>query len=96
MENKAVGCLFIVVLLLVFGLGGFQFINKKIVGNKQIMDLRYTFRTAYIQMPDGQSRKVHIKKWNDYQNSDSVQIITVDDTVYYTHLNRVVLINEKE
>lgn len=92
---KQIGCV-IAIIILVAVVFSFQFINKKLIGNKQIMDLSYNFKTAYIQMPDNTVRKVQIRRWCDYENSDSVQIIDQNDVVYYTHLNRVVLINEKE
>lgn len=96
METSAKGCLVFIIVAIIGCLIFWRIINRNVIGNKQFIDFKQTFRTAYVQMPDGSSRKVHIKKWNDYENSDSIQIITVDDVVYYTHLNRIVLINEKE
>ena len=57
-------------------------------GNKQIIDLNYTFNKAYIEGIG----EIEIKKWNDYVDSDMVQVISKDGTVYLTHSSNVILI----
>ena len=94
--NKETGCVTIIVFLIILFFALFGFLNKYIFGNKQIIDLKQNFNVAYIQMTDGTSKKVHLRKWNDYEKSDSVQIISTDGTVYYTHLNRVILSSENQ
>ena len=94
--NKETGCVTVIVLLIITVFAFFGFFNKYVFGNKQIIDLKQNFNVAYIQMTDGTSKKIYLKKWNDYENSDSIQIIGVDGTVYYTHLNRVILSSESK
>ena len=62
--------------------------------NKQIVDLKWEFRQAWIRWPDGTSTKLEIKKWNDYGQSDMLQVIDKDDKVYLTHSCNVVLISK--
>lgn len=59
--------------------------------NKQVFDLNYKFDKAIIEGIG----EVSIKKWNDYENSDTVQIVTTDGTVYYTHSSNVILIGKE-
>lgn len=63
--------------------------------NRQIIDFNYKFNKAYIKWPDGTSKTVDVKKWADYNNSDTVQIIDNNGNVYLTHYANVVLTYEK-
>ena len=56
--------------------------------NKQIIDLNYKFDKAYIEGIG----EIEIKNWNDYENSDMIQVIANDGTVYLTHSSNVILI----
>lgn len=58
--------------------------------NKQIIDLEYKFNYAIID----DIGEVEIKSWNDYENSDMVQVTTVDGTVYLTHSSKVILVKK--
>ena len=58
--------------------------------NKQIIDLNYKFDKAYVVMGD-EVKEVSIKSWNDYENSDMVQITTTDGDVYLTHSANIIL-----
>ncbi len=62
--------------------------------NKQIVDIKWEFRQAWIRWPDGTSSKLRIKKWNDYEQSDMIQIIDTNDTVYLTHSCNIMLISK--
>lgn len=60
--------------------------------NRQIIDTTYRFDEAYIYGVDGSLlAHGHVNSWNDYENSDSVQV-KIDGVTYYTHLANVVLI----
>ena len=59
--------------------------------NKQIIDLNYKFDKAYIVLGE-EVKEVTIKSWNDYENSDMVQVITTDGDVYLTHSTNVILV----
>lgn len=58
--------------------------------NKQILDLNYSFTKAYIEGIG----TIEIKSWNDYENSDMIQVISKDGTVYLTHSSNVILMNK--
>lgn len=60
-------------------------------GNVDIIDTNYTYNAAIIEGVG----EVNVKQWRDYDNSDSIQIISTDGKVYYTHLSNVILINKK-
>lgn len=62
--------------------------------NAQVIDLNYKFNRAYIELPDGVV-EVEVFSWRDYDDSDMVQVATVDGTIYYTHGSKVVLINDE-
>lgn len=57
--------------------------------NQQIVDLTYSYNYAYIEGIG----EVKVKTWREYDNSDSIQIVTEDDVTYYTDLKNVILIN---
>lgn len=58
--------------------------------NKQIIDLNYDFHYAII---DGIG-KIEITTWNDYAQSDMIQITDKNGTVYLTHSSNVILTNK--
>lgn len=58
--------------------------------NKQIIDLNYSFTKAYIEGIG----TIEIKNWNDFENSDMVQVIGTDGTVYLTHSSNVILMSK--
>ena len=92
------GCLTAYVVIIIVGIalngGCFGFFNKHIFGNKQYFDFKQSFNTAYVDIPGKGQIRLNVAKWNDYENSDSIQIVDCNGKVYYTHLNRVVLTHE--
>ena len=79
------------IMLIIFGVGMFMGSGC----NQQIIDLKYRFDKAVIAIPgSGTNKVVKVKKWNDYPDSDMVQVIAEDGTVYYGHSNNILLINE--
>ena len=89
-ENfKEVGALFTILALV---MGVFLFATGC---NQQIIDLKYRFDKAVIAIPgSGTNKVVKVKKWMDYQDSDMVQVIAEDGTIYYGHSNNILLIKE--
>ena len=77
MSDVSQGC-FIIIAMVVIGLFiVFGFFSKHIIGNKQIIDFNHQrFNVAYVLGDSNKWEKVHIKAWKDWENSDSVQIIT--------------------
>ena len=77
---------FIVVILLILG-------ATSKLGNRGIgVDLNNRFNRAIIKLGE-MVHEIGIKSWRDFDNSDTVQIIGEDGTVYLTHYNNVILIN---
>lgn len=62
--------------------------------NKQLFDFKLKFKTAIVKWPDGTTREIQIRKWNDYEHSDQIQVIGTDGNVYLFHSNNVVLIGD--
>jgi hypothetical protein len=94
-EEDKVGIItLIIIVIAVLWLVGFGVWNEYISGNKQFVDFNQKFNTAYVCFPDNHSEKIKIKKWNDYKNSDSIQIIDENGKPYYTHLKNVLLTEE--
>lgn len=58
--------------------------------NKQIIDLNYDFNHAII---DGIG-EIEITSWNDYEQSDMIQVIDKNGNVYLTHSSKVILTNK--
>lgn len=63
--------------------------------NVTLIDTTYKFDKAIITISNEQTIEVSVKSWLDFENSDTVQIVATDGTVYLTHYTNVVLIKEK-
>lgn len=73
----------------------FKFFTKHIWGNKQIIDFNHqNFTVAYVLSDNDAWQKMKIKAWKDWENSDSIQIVTTDGKAIYTHLRNVKLVEE--
>jgi hypothetical protein len=59
--------------------------------NKQLADLNYKYTRAVIRFADG-DMEITVQSWCDYDDSDMIQVISTDGTVYYTHGSNVILI----
>ena len=93
-EEKALGCLVVGVILLIATAVGWSVFKNYIWGNRQMIDTKTRFNTAYILEDDAKFGKYRIRAWNDYENSDSVQVVLEDGRAIYTHLRNVKLTNE--
>lgn len=58
--------------------------------NKQIIDLDYHFNYAIIFLPDGEKIEGKVSSWNDYEESDMIQV-KIDGVTYLTHSANVIL-----
>lgn len=58
--------------------------------NKQIIDLDYNFNYAIIFLPNGEKIEGEVTAWNDYDQSDMIQV-KIDGVVYFTHSSNVIL-----
>lgn len=97
MDSEVKFMIWIIVALLLFlaCLVGWGNYKNNIHGNKQFIDMKTRFNTAYILGDDGKFEKCRISAWNDYADSDSVQVVLEDGTPIYTHLRNVKLTNER-
>lgn len=64
-------------------------------GNRQVFDTKLSFHWAVIELGNGELIEGAVKAWNDYSESDCVQIIMEDGNVILTHYSRVLLCAEK-
>lgn len=62
--------------------------------NQAIFDTTYKFDRAIIKISEEQTIEIQVKTWQDYENSDTVQIMDINGKVYLTHYSNVVLIKE--
>ena len=60
------------------------------------IDVKQEFTRAYLLLPDNTMKVLKVKSWNDYDNSDQLQITTEDDVTYLTHASRMILTDEKD
>lgn len=60
--------------------------------NKQIVDMDYKFNYAVIFLPDGDRIEGKVSSWNDYEQSDMIQV-KIEGVTYLTHSSNVVLMN---
>ncbi len=62
-------------------------------GNKQIIDLTYTFDKAIIYLPNGEVVEGEVQGWTDYEDGDQIQV-KIDGVTYLVHSSNIVLIKE--
>ena len=94
MDDKQ-GCIVACVITLFITLVVFGFFSKYIFGNKQIIDFNHQkFNVAYVKGNSNIWERVQIKAWKDWEKSDSIQVITEDGNVIYTHLSNVKLMEK--
>lgn len=62
-------------------------------GNQQLIDTTWTFERAIIFLPNGEKIEGPITRWNDYSESDMVQV-QIEDKTYLTHSSNVIMISE--
>lgn len=69
-----------------------QIINNVLFnGNKQIIDTKQGFYWAIIELGNGELLEGEVRSWNDYDESDCVQIIMADGNTFLTHYSKVIL-----
>ena len=91
--TEALVILGIVATIVICAIGGW--FAKHVFGNKQIIDFNHQkFTTAYVLGNSNIWEKVSVKAWKDWENSDSIQIVTPDGKAIYTHLRNIKLVQE--
>lgn len=69
-------------------------LSSCMVGNRRVgIDTTQTFGKADILI-EGEWKRVSVKSWRDFDQSDVVQVEATDGTVYLTHYSNAVLIKE--
>jgi hypothetical protein len=58
--------------------------------NRQIIDTTYHFNYGIIFLPDGSTIEGEVALWDDYENSDMIQV-KIDGVTYLTHSANVIL-----
>lgn len=71
---------------LVFGM-----ITISSCGNKQLVDMTFTFDTAIICLPNGEIVEGKVESWKDFDDGDQVQV-RVNGKTYLVHSENVALI----
>ena len=69
--------------------------GAEVVGNKQILDLTYTFDYAYIELPNGEVIEGEVQAWKDYEDGDQIQV-TINGDTYLVHSSNIVLVHHGE
>ena len=59
-------------------------------GNRQMIDLTYSYKYAIISLPNGEIVEGKVDSWKDFEDGDQLQI-TVDDVTYLVHAADAVL-----
>lgn len=62
-------------------------------GNRNLIDTTYRYEYAYIRLPNGEAVEGKVKSWDDYEDSDMLQV-EIDEKVYLTYSSNVVLVSE--
>ena len=63
-------------------------------GNRQMIDLTYSYKYAIISLPNGEIVEGKVDSWKDFEDGDQLQI-TVDDVTYLVHATDAVLLTEE-
>lgn len=90
--DRAANILYIIVAVVIIGfVVGSAVVSFTGIGNREFVDFKHDFDEAVIAMPDGRIISGEIQSWNDYHDSDVVQV-KIDGIVYVTHYTNVTLI----
>lgn len=62
-------------------------------GNRQILDMTYTFNRAIVSLPNGEIVEGKVSSWKDYEDDDQIQVV-IDGKTYLVHSSNIALIND--
>ena len=62
--------------------------------NRQIIDTTWSFNYAIIDTNDGNHIEGVVQSWNDYENSDMMQIELEGGKTYFCHSSDVTMISK--
>lgn len=63
-------------------------------GNKQLLDITYTFDSAILQLPNGEVVEGKVESWKDFEDGDQIQV-KISGKTYLVHSENAVLIKNK-
>ena len=63
-------------------------------GNRQMIDLTYSYKYAIISLHNGEIVEGKVDSWKDFEDGDQLQI-TVDGVTYLVHATDAVLMTEE-
>lgn len=63
-------------------------------GNRQMIDLTYSYKYAIISLPNGEIIEGKVESWKDFEDGDQLQI-TVDGVTYLVHATDAALMTEE-
>lgn len=63
-------------------------------GNRQMIDLTYSYKYAIISLPNGEIIEGKVESWRDYEDGDQFQV-TIDGTTYLVHAADAVLMTKE-
>lgn len=84
---------FWVMFLTLFACVGISLILLVGCGNRNLIDTTYRYEYAYIRLPNGETVEGKVQSWDDYEDSDMLQV-EIDGKVYLTYSSNVVLVSE--
>lgn len=63
-------------------------------GNRQMIDLTYSYKYTIISLPNGEIVEGKVDSWKDFEDGDQLQI-TVDGVTYLVHATDAALMTEE-
>ena len=62
-------------------------------GNKQVVDLTYSYERAIIALPNGEIVEGKVTSWTDFEDGVQIQV-KIDGKTYLVHSSNIVLISD--
>ena len=70
------------------------FLSVALTGcNKQMIDTKWSFNYAYVELPDGTVIEGKVDSWKDFDDGDQLQV-TIDGITYLSNSSRIVLVEK--
>ena len=63
-------------------------------GNRQMIDLTYSYKYAIISLPNGEIIEGKVESWRDYEDGDQIQV-TINGVAYLFQAAYAVLMTEE-
>lgn len=64
-------------------------------GNRQMIDLTYSYKYAIISLPNGEIVEGKVDSWKDFEDGDQLQI-AINGVTYLVHATDAVLMTEEK